>query len=40
MAHAQVVDGMDVIRKVEGTKTGAMDRPVEPCRIADCGEVA
>ena len=35
----EVVDGMDVVSKIEGTKTGQMDRPVKPVVIADCGEL-
>lgn len=35
----QVIEGFDVVQTIEGSKTGAMDRPVEPVVIADCGEV-
>ena len=35
----QVVEGMDVVKAVEGTPTGAMDKPKAPCTIADCGEL-
>ena len=35
----KVVEGFDVVQTIEGSKTGAMDRPVEPVVIADCGEV-
>eukprot|EP00803_Ostreobium_quekettii_P000536 evm.model.scf_2108.1 EVM.evm.TU.scf_2108.1 scf_2108:1883-11456(-) len=37
VVFGEVVDGMDVVRKVEGTRTGAQDRPVEDCQISDCG---
>jgi hypothetical protein len=30
---------MDVVRKVEGSKVDRADRPIEACRIADCGEL-
>jgi hypothetical protein len=30
---------MDVVKAVEGTPTGAMDKPKAPCTIADCGEL-
>jgi hypothetical protein len=36
---AQVVEGYDVVQKVEGQKVGGMDRPVQQCQIADCGEL-
>lgn len=32
-----VVDGMDVVRKVEATKTNSRDKPVKPVTIADAG---
>lgn len=35
----QVVEGMDVVRKIETTKTGGMDRPVAPVVIEGCGEL-
>lgn len=33
----RVIEGMDVFEKVEGTKVGANDKPVQDCVIADCG---
>jgi len=36
----QVVEGYDVVQQIEGQRTGPGDRPVNQCRIADCGEVA
>eukprot|EP00892_Ulva_mutabilis_P003430 jgi/Ulvmu1/1459/UM011_0189.1 len=39
VVFGEVIEGMDVVRKVEGTPTGPMDRPVAPCVIADCGEL-
>jgi hypothetical protein len=38
-ATAQVVEGYDVVAKVEGQKVGAMDKPAQQCQIADCGEL-
>jgi len=35
----QVIEGFDIVQQIEGSKTGAMDRPVEPVVIADCGEL-
>lgn len=35
----QVVEGYDVVQNIEGQKTGPGDRPVNQCRIADCGEL-
>jgi peptidyl-prolyl cis-trans isomerase B (cyclophilin B) len=29
----QVLEGMDTVEKIEGTKTGRADRPVENVRI-------
>ncbi len=37
MVFGEVVDGLDVVKKIEATKTGQMDRPVKPVVIADCG---
>lgn len=36
---ARVLEGMETLRKIEGTKTGARDRPVSEIKIADCGVV-
>jgi hypothetical protein len=35
----QVVEGYDVVEQIEGQKVGPGDRPVNQCRIADCGEL-
>ncbi|QDZ20648.1 cyclophilin-type peptidyl-prolyl cis-trans isomerase [Chloropicon primus] len=35
----QVIEGFDIVQTIEGSKTGAMDRPAEPVVIADCGEL-
>jgi cyclophilin family peptidyl-prolyl cis-trans isomerase len=34
-----VVEGMDVVREIENTKTEAGDKPVVEVYIADCGEM-
>jgi peptidylprolyl isomerase len=38
VVFGKVIEGLDVVEKIEGTKTKS-DRPVEPCVIADCGEL-
>merc|ERR1711997_1368850 len=35
VVFGKVLSGMDVVRKVEGTKTGGQDRPAKDCVIAD-----
>ena len=35
----QVVDGMDVVRRIEGLPTDSGDKPSTPVVIADCGEL-
>jgi len=35
----EVVEGMDVVRKIEATKTGMMDKPAQPIVIKACGEL-
>mmetsp|Transcript_38510 Transcript_38510/g.96935 ORF Transcript_38510/g.96935 Transcript_38510/m.96935 type:complete len:173 (-) Transcript_38510:22-540(-) len=35
----QVVEGMDVVKKIESTPTGHGDKPVSACTIADCGQL-
>lgn len=39
VVFGEVVEGMDVVRKIEATPTAAMDVPVSPCVIKDCGEM-
>lgn len=38
VVFGKVIDGLDVVEKIEGIKTKS-DRPVQPCVIADCGEI-
>jgi len=37
VVFGKIIDGMDVIRKVESTKTGPNDRPVSEVTISACG---
>lgn len=37
VVFGEVLEGMDVVKKIEGSKTGAQDRPLKPIMIADCG---
>lgn len=39
MVFGEIVEGMDVIKKIEKVKTDRMDRPMEAVKIADCGEL-
>merc|ERR1712146_489289 len=37
VVFGKVIEGMDVVRKVESTKTGSRDKPVKDVVIADAG---
>ncbi|CAK0762177.1 Photosynthetic NDH subunit of lumenal location 5, chloroplastic [Coccomyxa viridis] len=39
VVFGEIVEGMDVIKKIEKVKTDRMDRPMEAVKIADCGEL-
>lgn len=39
VVFGKVVDGMDVVRKIEQVETGDKDKPVFPVKITKCGEV-
>ena len=35
VVFGKVLNGMDVVRKIENTETGRQDRPIKECRISD-----
>lgn len=37
VVFGDVLEGMEVVRKIENTTTGAMDKPVKDVVVADCG---
>ncbi|XP_012083038.1 peptidyl-prolyl cis-trans isomerase, chloroplastic isoform X1 [Jatropha curcas] len=39
VVFGNVIDGMDVVRKLESLETSRMDSPRAPCRIINCGEL-
>ncbi|XP_021280252.1 peptidyl-prolyl cis-trans isomerase [Herrania umbratica] len=39
VVFGHVVDGMDVVRKLESQETSRSDSPRVPCRIVNCGEL-
>ena len=39
MVFGEVVNGMDVVSRIEATQTDRSDRPLKDITIADCGEV-
>merc|ERR1712070_981600 len=39
VVFGKVIEGHEFVRTVEGTKTGANDKPDLDCVIADCGEL-
>jgi peptidyl-prolyl isomerase D len=40
VVFGRVLKGQGIVRKIENMEKGESDRPVEPCTIADCGELA
>ncbi|KAF6163475.1 hypothetical protein GIB67_029324 [Kingdonia uniflora] len=40
VVFGNVIEGMDIIRKLESQETSRTDSPRLPCRIVDCGELA
>lgn len=40
VVFGEVLDGMDVIRKIESTRTGPGDKPLSPVTIAGAGQLA
>ncbi|KAF2271976.1 putative peptidyl-prolyl cis-trans isomerase [Westerdykella ornata] len=39
VVFGKVIDGMDVVRKIENTRTNVNDRPIQDVVIAQCGEM-
>jgi len=39
VVFGHVIDGMDVVRKLESVETSRSDCPKQPCRIINCGEL-
>ncbi|XP_039054653.1 peptidyl-prolyl cis-trans isomerase, chloroplastic-like [Hibiscus syriacus] len=39
VVFGHVIDGMDVVRKLESQETSRSDSPKFPCRIVNCGEL-
>ncbi|XP_021676104.2 peptidyl-prolyl cis-trans isomerase [Hevea brasiliensis] len=39
VVFGNVIDGMDVVRKLESVETSRSDNPRAPCRIINCGEL-
>ncbi|KAK3100451.1 hypothetical protein FSP39_020087 [Pinctada imbricata] len=40
VVFGKVLKGMGVVKEIEQTQTGENDKPLEPCVISDCGELA
>ena len=34
-----LIIGMEIVKKIEGTKTNGRDAPILPVKIANCGEL-
>ncbi|KAJ0052937.1 peptidyl-prolyl cis-trans isomerase [Pistacia vera] len=39
VVFGEVIDGIDVVRKLESQETSRSDYPRKPCRIVNCGEL-
>ena len=40
VVFGEVIDGMNVVKEIEHTRTGAGDRPVNEVLISDCGQIS
>jgi len=39
VVFGKVIEGLDLVKKIENTETGENDKPVNTVRIVDCGEI-
>ncbi len=39
VVFGKVLEGMDIVKKIENTKTNGRDRPVDDVEIVDCGKL-
>ena len=39
VVFGEVLEGYDVVKKIESTETGSGDKPVQPIKIAKSGEL-
>ena len=39
VVFGKIVDGMDVVRKIENVRTNVADKPIQDVTIAQCGEM-
>jgi peptidyl-prolyl isomerase H (cyclophilin H) len=39
VVFGKIVDGMDVVRKIENVRTNVTDKPIQDVSIAQCGEM-
>ena len=40
VVFGQVIDGMDLVKKMEMNPVGAQDKPIKAIKIEDCGQLA
>ncbi len=40
VVFGRIMEGLDVVKKIEGSPTGRMDRPVKEVKIVDSGVVS
>jgi peptidyl-prolyl isomerase H (cyclophilin H) len=39
VVFGKVIEGMDVVRKIENTRTSREDKPLQDVAVAQCGEM-